>query len=63
MTEIFIERCYEPDTKNIRTALDLGANIGLASIWMQLEFPKIYRGLHSYPLKNTSCLGKRPDRR
>lgn len=40
LTEIFIEHCYDPHVKNIRKALDLGANIGLASIWIWLTFPE-----------------------
>ncbi len=46
LTEIFIDRCYDPNTKNIKNVLDLGANIGLASIWFWLEFPGII--IHSY---------------
>lgn len=45
LTEIFIEKCYRSE-KYPLTILDLGANIGLASIWFKINFPKCK--IHSY---------------
>ncbi|KND49429.1 MAG: methyltransferase, FkbM family [Parcubacteria bacterium C7867-003] len=39
LIEIFIDRCYDPKVKKISKVLDLGANIGLATVWYSTEFP------------------------
>lgn len=39
LVEIFIDRCYNPKIDNVDNVLDLGANIGLATIWYSTEFP------------------------
>lgn len=46
LTEIFVERCYDPHTSNVYKILDLGANIGLASVWIWIEFPECT--VHAY---------------
>ena len=71
LTEIFIEKCYNPTQKDINKILDLGANIGLASIWFTLKFPKAI--IHAYepnpiiypvlkknlePFKNIKCFNE-----
>lgn len=45
LTEIFIEKCYKPKN-NPRVILDLGANIGIASIWFKLNYPESI--IHAY---------------
>lgn len=45
LTEIFIEECYKP--KNApKTIIDMGANIGLATIWFKLNYPE--STIHAY---------------
>jgi FkbM family methyltransferase len=46
LTEIFVERCYDTPRQEATTILDLGANIGIASLWMHTEFPQAI--IHSY---------------
>lgn len=45
LTEIFIEKCYKPKN-DPKLILDLGANIGIASIWFRLNYPESI--IHAY---------------
>lgn len=46
LTEIFVDNCYDPHSKNVHQVLDLGANIGLFSVWAWINFPNCI--IHSY---------------
>ncbi|KND46786.1 MAG: SAM-dependent methyltransferase [Parcubacteria bacterium C7867-006] len=45
LTEIFIDKCYKPE-KIPNTIIDMGANIGLATIWLKLNYPNTK--IHAY---------------
>lgn len=46
LKEIFVDECYATTIEPVRTILDLGANIGLATVWFHLKYPNAV--IHCY---------------
>ncbi len=63
--EIYEDKCYNFPIKNIKTIVDLGANLGVATVFFKQKFPNASvicveptKALHKYFKFNTKTLSK-----